>query len=88
MNHAPTVHTDFKGFGFFCTESNYEINPILSSFHLTKAGAYKAMRKWKIDRWHEEFNMWTRKERRKEMRGKFCQYDECFIQPVTYRIYI
>ncbi len=89
MEHALHVYMELNGFGFFCTEESYEISPILSTFHLTKAGAYKAMRMWKLSCWDSEFNRWTRKERRKEMRGsmKFCQHHEWGITPMTYRIY-
>lgn len=43
-----------KGYGFFYTDCRYEVSPLLHSFHRTKAGAYRAMRKHLLNVWEKE----------------------------------
>jgi hypothetical protein len=52
-----------KGYGFFYTECHHEIAPLLKSFHRTKAGAYRAMRKFLMEEWNAHHKMYLEDER-------------------------
>lgn len=46
-NHPLTI----RGYGFYYTDCHYEVPLIRKSFHRTKAGAYRAMRKFLLETW-------------------------------------
>lgn len=50
VNHVPLkIH----GYGFFFTDCHHEVPFLLQSFHRTKLGAYRAMRKFLLDEWEK-----------------------------------
>ena len=54
-----------KVYGFFYTDCIWENGGTLESLHLTKKGAYKAMRKWLI----KQYNDWEGVYRNKKGRS-------------------
>jgi hypothetical protein len=45
-----------RGFGFYYTDMRWECPMVRHSFHRTKAGAYRAMRKFLVDEWNLKFD--------------------------------
>ena len=66
MLSSPTFVGDvvISGFGFFYTDCYHEVPLILQSFHRTKAGAYRAMRKRMLSDWEHGFARYIEGERR------------------------
>jgi hypothetical protein len=50
-NHPLTI----RGYGFYFTDCCYEVPLIQQSFHRTKAGAYRAMRKFLVERTEKHY---------------------------------
>lgn len=80
---APIV---VKGYGFFYTECHHEIAPLLKSFHRTKAGAYRAMRKFLLEEWNTHHRMYLDDERTRWLENT--SYPDGPNFPVTERICI
>lgn len=59
-NHPLTV----RGYGFYFTDCYHEVPLIQQSFHRTKAGAYRAMRKFLVERSEEHYSQYKQEERR------------------------
>lgn len=58
-NHPLTL----RGFGFLFTDFHHEVPLIRQSFHRTKAGAYRAMRKFLIERSEAHYERYKTEER-------------------------
>lgn len=67
-------HFTMKIYGFFHSDCVYESAPRLVSMHYTKAGAYKAMKRYLFDKYEE----WRRRRRE----WKFGDMEHWFIDEV------
>jgi len=72
-----------EGFGFFYTDCHWEVPLIIQSFHRTKAGAYRAMRKRILADWESGFARYVEEERRFYKRQ--CRWPNPFAHSV-YRV--
>lgn len=62
-NHPLTI----RGYGFFFTDCHHEVPLIRQSFHRTKAGAYRAMRKFLVERSEENYKHYKEGPRRHQI---------------------
>jgi hypothetical protein len=69
-NHPLTI----RGYGFYYTDMHWEVPLIQQSFHRTKAGAYRAMRKFLVKQWEDHFERYKTEDRhwrsRKDRKAK------------------
>lgn len=84
-NHPLTI----RGYGFYFTDCHYEVPLIQQSFHRTKAGAYRAMRKFlvarceeRIQRDRESPRKWDKYKRSARWHSPFA-HCKWAVQPAT-----
>lgn len=53
-----------RGYGFFYTDMHWEVPLIRQSFHRTKKGAYRAMRKFLEEQWNKHYEQYKTEPRR------------------------
>lgn len=82
-NHPLTI----RGYGFYYTDCYDEVPLIRKSFHRTKAGAYRAMRKFLMETWDRHWRGYVTDQRRPFKESTYTKRQERWYGPFEFSKY-